>query len=1300
MIVSFVNLDDRPSSLLAPNLCWDKYTMTSMARRLATSGTNIAVSLQNNKSEYTFHHVIILVDFACPGVDTFLKQASDRGFFKSPYRWLLLNLNHDEESILDELEFVVDSDVVIARKFGEQIVLTEAYKVSKNTEIIYTTRAKWYPSNTNKHLLEDSEGIIKKSTNDSDTTENSDFIKMIPNAMTLSKFGVIEDYRRSKVLSYRRKDLRKHTLTMVNVITDTNETRKHMDDRLFLHQDGIAKMSYGVVKICFEMLNASERLLFTHTWGYRDKYGNWQGVIQHLLDKKADLGTLAIFTLQRMEVIDYVAMVGRTTVRFIFREPPLAYISNIFTLPFSTDVWLAIVVCVLGCAVFLYFTSRWEATVSMNQFQLDGSSADVLILIIGAVLQQGCTLEPRYAAGRTVTLLLFIALTILYAAYSANIVVLLRAPSSSVRTLPDLLNSPIKLGASDFEYNRYFFKQLNDPIRKAIYDKKIAPQGKKPNFYNMKEGVEKIRKGLFAFHMESNPGYRLIQETYHEDEKCDLVEIDYINEIEPWVPGQKRSPFRDLFKINFIKIRESGIQANIHQRLNVPRPKCSGAVAAFSSVGIADMYPALLATLYGVLLAPAVLILEITYHRLMVIRKKRQVVVYENYYTRVILVLDNLNSACSPTLQAQLLKVYETCVPTVLFCTYVHLQSKIIMKLLPILLSLNILVLLVNSKDENTIQFVRRYIENENKPTELVCYISCWDYSIQKKLMIELFTIGVRLSALLRLPSKYFYHDLLFLVDLRCHGSEQVLLNATLHKLFVWPFRWLIIADPVTSQSMIWELPAMPDSDVVLAENRGEGFTLTELHKPAANYSMISTPKGFYNGTFVDVRPYRQMFRRRRDLMGHALTISNVIQDSNTTKYHMLQENRLELQYDAVAKICFISARHAFEMLNVTTRYIFSYRFGYKVNGKWTGMIHDLQENKADLGTNCVVFLNRLEVAVYTDTVAPMRMRFVFRQPPLSYVSNIFALPFSTNVWLAIIICSLACTATLYCTSNWEVQIERASTQLNGSVGDALLLTLSAITQQGCAIEPRRAPGRIMEWVFFAAVMALYAAYSANIVVLLQAPSNSIKTLAQLANSKLELGANDLDYNRFVLSPNETYQDHIHQSIHDRVNPDGGEGRFFHIYEGVEKIRKGLFAFHSIVEPVYHRVQDTFLETEKCDLTEVDYIGSFDASTPVRKDSPYLELLKVVYKQMRETGILSAQNRRLQTPKPHCSNKKAAFASVGVMDLRPVLLLMIYGALLSIVIMLMEIIVFKLSILYREKKKLWMLRGSKFEFLN
>ncbi|KOB73913.1 Ionotropic receptor, partial [Operophtera brumata] len=252
--------------------------------------------------------------------------------------------------------------------------------------------------------------------------------------------------------------------------------------------------------------------------------------------------TMSIFTQDRMKVEDYIAMVGSTAVRFVFREPPLAYMSNIFALPFTWSVWLAIFICVLGCALFLFITSKWEASMTM----------------------QGCTLEPRYAA----------AMTILYAAYSANIVVLLRAPSSSVRSLPDLLNSPLKLGAN--------------PLRKTIYDKKIAPKGKKPNFYTMEVGVEKLRQGLFAFHMELNPGYRLIQETFQEDEKCDLVEIDYINEIDPW-------------------IRETGIQSCLHRRMYVPKPKCSGQVSTFSSVGITDMYPALLATLYGFLLAPAML---------------------------------------------------------------------------------------------------------------------------------------------------------------------------------------------------------------------------------------------------------------------------------------------------------------------------------------------------------------------------------------------------------------------------------------------------------------------------------------------------------------------------------------------------------------------------------------------------------------------------------------------------------------------------------------------------------------------
>nr|QZH55081.1 ionotropic receptor 75p.1 [Achelura yunnanensis] len=574
VLLSYVSMENKPTSLLAPELCWPRHTKLSLTRVLNSVGVNVAYSMRRSIKDQYLHHIIIAADFSCSSASDLVLKANEQGLFKSPHRWVFMNLppQSSNVTILDKLDILIDSNVIVLQRVDEDSYLFhEVYKIAKGHKIITSLRAAWRS---------------------------------------------FDDMFHSVPLSFRRRNLRNHSLTMVNVITDSNDTKQHLHDRRFLHHDSISKMSYMVVRICFEMMNASENLLFTNTWGYRDKQGNWQGLIDHLLKKEADLGTLTIFTKERTEHIDYIAMVGSTAVRFVFREPPLAYVSNIFTLPFSGAVWFAILTCVLGCSLFLYITSKWEATMGSHPLQLDGSWADVLILIIGAVLQQGCTLEPRFTAGRCVTLLLFVSLTILYAAYSANIVVLLRAPSPSVRSLQDLLSSPLKLGASDFEYNRYFFRQLNDPIRKAIYDKKIAPKGKKPNFYNMTEGVAKIRQGLFAFHMELNPGYRLIQETYQEDEKCDLVEIDYINEIDPWLPGQKRSPYKDFFKINFMKIRESGIQACIHQRLHVPRPRCMGAVTTFSSVGIADMYPALLGTLYGVLLAPIVLLLEVSFKRL------------------------------------------------------------------------------------------------------------------------------------------------------------------------------------------------------------------------------------------------------------------------------------------------------------------------------------------------------------------------------------------------------------------------------------------------------------------------------------------------------------------------------------------------------------------------------------------------------------------------------------------------------------------------------------------------------------
>ncbi|KAJ8717048.1 hypothetical protein PYW08_005447 [Mythimna loreyi] len=583
----------------------------------------------------------------------------------------------------------------------------------------------------------------------------------------------------------------------------------------------------------------------------------------------------------------------------------------------------------------------------------------------------------------------------------------------------------------------------------------------------------------------------------------------------------------------------------------------------------------------------------------------------------------------------------------------------------------------VFSKDLTWVHFIKSYVENEGKPTIVVFSGLCWKKNIIVNLSSELSKIGIRSSTSLRVGSKYYYHDLLYLVDLDCPKAEEVIDLATKRNFFTSPYRWLVVTtwSEHANKTALWDSPVLVDSDLVLAAKIGSFFKLTELHKASPNGSMISTPRGYYNGSLVDERPHREQFRRRRDVMGHILTMSTVIQDSNTSRYHLLKEDRLEYQHDSISKICWTNAKMALQMLNATPTVLFTYRWGFKVNGSWSGMIDDLYSGRADLGTNGVLTQQRLEVVTYTDTLAPFKLRFVFRQPPLPYVANIFSMPFSTNVWIAMSVCAVLSTATVYLAAKWEAKDGKGPTQLD-SICDAMLLTFCAISQQGCAMEPNKLSGRMMVFVLFTALMALYVAYSANIVVLLTAPSNSIRSLSQLANAKITLAAYDVDYNRFIF---QSYKDPVHQVVNRRIDPEKGKKHFYGFNEGVERIRQGLFAFHAVVDTMYLRIEQTFLETEKCDLMEVDYLNSFEAFVPVRKGSPYLELIRVAFKKLRESGLQSAVTKRLQVSKPQCSANMSSFSSVGLIDMKPVLILMVYGICLSLVIAMAEIVVFKLT---------------------
>lgn len=141
-----------------------------------------------------------------------------------------------------------------------------------------------------------------------------------------------------------------------------------------------------------------------------------------------------------------------------------------------------------------------------------------------------------------------IAMLFIFTSYTANIVALLQSSSNAINSLEALYKSNMEFGVEDAPYTRYWFREQKEPVRAAIYQHKIVPPGKPDRFIDVPTGVERMRQGLFAFHMEYSPGYKLVERTFHKHEKCGLQEIDHLNVISPWFVLPKKSPYKELIK--------------------------------------------------------------------------------------------------------------------------------------------------------------------------------------------------------------------------------------------------------------------------------------------------------------------------------------------------------------------------------------------------------------------------------------------------------------------------------------------------------------------------------------------------------------------------------------------------------------------------------------------------------------------------------------------------------------------------------------------------------------------------------
>lgn len=102
---------------------------------------------------------------------------------------------------------------------------------------------------------------------------------------------------------------------------------------------------------------------------------------------------------------------------------------------------------------------------------------------------------------------------------------------------------------------------------------------------------------------------------------------------------------------------------------------------------------------------------------------------------------------------------------------------------------------------------------------------------------------------------------------------------------------------------------------------------------------------------------------------------------------------------------------------------------------------------------------DRIDYLDYLSMTIPSSIAFVLRSPPISYVSNIYYLPFTGLVWICSISLVFLCTIVIASTLKFHLSAENEKENLKAS--DYFLFAVASACQMGTDIMTKVLSARI-----------------------------------------------------------------------------------------------------------------------------------------------------------------------------------------------------------------------------------------------
>ncbi|XP_016364505.1 glutamate receptor ionotropic, kainate 1-like [Sinocyclocheilus rhinocerous] len=291
------------------------------------------------------------------------------------------------------------------------------------------------------------------------------------------------------------------------------------------------------------------KLVSDGKYGAQNDKGEWNGMVQELIDHVADLAVAPLtITYVREKVIDFSKPFMTLGISILYHKPNGTN-PGVFSFlnPLSPDIWMYVLLACLGVSCVLFVIAR---CLLLPESALSGH-----LDVRAAGLPRGSELMPKALSTRIVGGIWWFFTLIIISSYTANLAAFLTVErmDSPIDSADDLAKqTKIEYGAVRDGSTMTFFKKS----KISTYEKMWAFMSSRKNtalVKNNREGIQRVMTTDYALLMEST------SIEYISQRNCNLTQIGGLIDSKGYGVGTPiGSPYRDKVTIAILQLQEEG----------------------------------------------------------------------------------------------------------------------------------------------------------------------------------------------------------------------------------------------------------------------------------------------------------------------------------------------------------------------------------------------------------------------------------------------------------------------------------------------------------------------------------------------------------------------------------------------------------------------------------------------------------------------------------------------------------------------------------------------------------------------